>query len=230
MAKEKEDKVAAEKDPQELCEKGIAASKRGNDDEAFRCFSKAAEQGHVKAQYLLGMHYGNGQGVPKDKEKAFYWYTKAAEQGYAEAQGVLGFCYYYGNSVPKDYAKAAEWYTKAAEQGNAKAQKSLGVCYEYGAGVPKDKAKAAYWNESGKKAEADRIMASISEKAKEPREKGGFVSPLAKTAEKLYEKGFDAYVRGDYKKAFKCYSKAALLGNDNAQSAKINMLREGLAH
>jgi len=51
----------------------------------------------------------------------------------------------------------------------------------------------------------------------------------AEKAEKLYEKGFDAYVRGHYKKAFKCYSKAAELGNDNAQSAKNNMLREGLA-
>lgn len=49
----------------------------------------AAQQGLSSAQYnilVLGWHYQNGKGVPKDDAKGLEWYLKAAEQGHPESQ------------------------------------------------------------------------------------------------------------------------------------------------
>ncbi|WP_439830288.1 tetratricopeptide repeat protein, partial [Aeromonas veronii] len=61
-----------------------------DDAQALAWYRKAAEQGHAKAQYNLGVMYGNGQGVPQDDAQAVVWFRKAAEQGLAEAQYELG--------------------------------------------------------------------------------------------------------------------------------------------
>jgi hypothetical protein len=42
---------------------------------------KAAEQGHERAEFNLGMLYYNGQGVPQDDAQAVVWFRKAAAQG-----------------------------------------------------------------------------------------------------------------------------------------------------
>jgi len=53
----------------------------------MRWYTKAAEQGHAKAQYELGCCYYDTGSVSKEaKEKALHWWTKAAEQGYKRAQ------------------------------------------------------------------------------------------------------------------------------------------------
>ena len=56
-------------------------------------FQRAAERGYAPAQSILGVQYGGGEGVSKDKEKMIYWYRKAAEQGYDMAQSNLGGSY-----------------------------------------------------------------------------------------------------------------------------------------
>ncbi len=88
--------------------------------QAVYWYTKAAEQGHVNAQYSLGSLYldGDGQEVPKDFKQAVYWYTKAAEQGLVNAQYSLGHMYEYNDESPQDYRQAFFWYTKAAEQGH----------------------------------------------------------------------------------------------------------------
>lgn len=101
-------------------------------------FGMADEQGDVAAQYILGVSYLNGIGVPKDAGKAVEWFSKAAEQGLAWAQNDLARCYYNGNGMPRDVRKAVEWYHKAAEQEYAEAQFYLGVCYLCGSGVHED--------------------------------------------------------------------------------------------
>jgi len=37
--------------------------------------------GEADAQFLLGLMYDNGEGVPQDYKQAIKWYTKVAEQG-----------------------------------------------------------------------------------------------------------------------------------------------------
>jgi soluble lytic murein transglycosylase-like protein len=56
--------------------------------QAVYWYIKAAEQGHVNAQYKLGSLYldGDGKEVPQDLKQAFFWYTKAADQGHYFAQ------------------------------------------------------------------------------------------------------------------------------------------------
>lgn len=51
---------------------------------------KAAEQGHLMAQFALGQEYTAGFGIRPDFGESIKWYTRAAEQGYAPAQLELG--------------------------------------------------------------------------------------------------------------------------------------------
>ncbi len=113
---------------------------------AFAGYKKLAEQGNARAQYLLGMMYDKGQGVPKDDQQAVVWYRKAAEQGHAFAQLFLGLKYEDGRGVPKDEKQAVAWYRKAAEQGNVSAQNNLAGMYYKGKGVPKDNQMTYFWS------------------------------------------------------------------------------------
>jgi len=85
---------------------------------AIYWYKKAAEQGHIQAQYFLGKLYnfGEGEEVRQDFKLAVYWLTKAAEQGHIQAQYLLGHMYEYDDEPPQDYKLAFFWYTKAAEQ------------------------------------------------------------------------------------------------------------------
>ena len=108
-------------------DEGKAAYNRGDYATAFKEFKSLADQGDAKAQYDLGLMYGNGQGVAKNYAEAVKWYRKAAEQGDADAQSNLGFLYANGLGVPKDNTEAMKWWSKAAAQGNANAQNNLSI-------------------------------------------------------------------------------------------------------
>ncbi len=116
-----------------------------NPEEAFKCYSIAAELGLADAQSSLAYCYGQGFGVQQDYEKAVQWYLRAAEQGHATSQYNLGICYSKGRGVEKDDVEAAKWYEKVAEQGFSTAQYILGACYEGGIGVQKDLQRAVEW-------------------------------------------------------------------------------------
>lgn len=57
--------------------------------EAAEWFRKAAEQGHVQAEYNLGVMYRDGDGVERDLAEAAKWFLASAAQGNAQARGVL---------------------------------------------------------------------------------------------------------------------------------------------
>ena len=84
--------------------------------EAAKWFSRAAEQGIVRAQVNLGFMYVNGQGVAKDDQEAVRLFRLAAEQGDAMAQSNLGLMYYKGQGVQKDSIQAYMWVSLAVEQ------------------------------------------------------------------------------------------------------------------
>ena len=131
--------------PQDDLKKGIAADKAKDYPEAARWFRKAAEQGDVDAQLLLGIMYDVGRGVAQDDREAVRWYLKAAEQGDAGAQYFLGAMYKEGRGVKQDDREAVRWVRKAAEQGDAEAQYFLGVMYKEGRGVAQDYVQAHKW-------------------------------------------------------------------------------------
>lgn len=95
---------------------------RGRYAEAFSLYHQLAEQGHVKAQFNLGVMYDQGQYVTQNYAEAVSWYLKAAEQGNTNAQYNLAVKYQAGQGVIQDHTKAAYWYRKAAEEGVAEAQ------------------------------------------------------------------------------------------------------------
>ena len=126
-----------------------------NYDQAFAKLKAAADKGHKKAQYRIGLCYDKGRGVAEDDKQAVAWYQKSAEQGYAKAQYQLGKCYKNGEGIAKDEKKAVELFTKAAKQENGEAQYQLAKCYLRGKGVAKDEAKAKSWLKKAVKNEKD---------------------------------------------------------------------------
>ena len=70
---------------------------------AVEWWKKAAEQGHVHAQFELAIHYN----------------------GHSSAQIVLGLHYYQGKGVPKSKEKAIEWWRRVLEKGNTEDERML---------------------------------------------------------------------------------------------------------
>lgn len=108
----------------------------------------AAAGGNPAAEFLVGVKYTEGSGVPADLSKAAVWYQKAADKGLAPAQYRLASLYEKGRGVEKDLPKAKAWYSKAAEAGNAKAMHNLAVLFAEGGGGQPDYAAAAKWFEA----------------------------------------------------------------------------------
>lgn len=111
--------------------------------EALKWLRLAAEQGHARAQHLLGEMYVMGAG---DDTEAAKWFLRAAEKGLRSAQSQLGLMYTNGIGVPRDPGQAHAWYRKAAERGSLHAQSSLGLIYADGKGVPRDYVQAYAWS------------------------------------------------------------------------------------
>ncbi len=90
---------------------GIAADAK----QGMEWVHKAAEQGLVKAQALLGGIYFAGRGtIPRDHKQALKWLHKAAEQGDALAQTTLGELYEQNSEdVKQDWQKAFYWHSLA---------------------------------------------------------------------------------------------------------------------
>jgi TPR repeat protein len=89
--------------------------------EAYKWYSKAADQGDSKSQYRLGLMFAFWQGPRTDNAEMAKWFRLAADQGDADAQGELGLLYESGHGVPQDYVLAHKWLNLAAAQGNKEA-------------------------------------------------------------------------------------------------------------
>ncbi len=68
--------------------------KKGDKDEAFKWYVKAANKGHVKAHMSLGFIAYKGKFGQKSLDQAIESYKEAAKQGNSVAQYNLGFIYY----------------------------------------------------------------------------------------------------------------------------------------
>lgn len=122
--------------------KALQAYNRSDFATARKVFTPLAEKGQALAEYILGLMYANGQGVPESYTEALKWLQKAAEQGEAKAQFSVGVIYFKGLGMPANQAEAFKWYRRAADQGNATAQYNLGAMYAKGQTVPQDVVRA----------------------------------------------------------------------------------------
>jgi len=85
---------------------------------------QAAKQGLPNAEYMVGLFYQQGFGVPADLKAAISWYTMAAEQGMDNAQLLLGVMYAQGQGVARDYRSAYAWLNLASTSSNAQIRDS----------------------------------------------------------------------------------------------------------
>ena len=85
----------------------------------------AAEQGHTKAQHILGYRYLFGEGILQNYKDALKWFRLAAEQGYSIAQSDLGDMYKQGRAVKKDLVTAHMWFNIAASTGVIQAKQKI---------------------------------------------------------------------------------------------------------
>ncbi|EGB07629.1 hypothetical protein AURANDRAFT_27530 [Aureococcus anophagefferens] len=88
-----------------------------NDDEAYRWFLLAAQQGFTAAELQVGIAHGAGWGVAKDYVEAKRWFLRAAAKGCERAKGYL---------EQMDCKKAIRQSRPAADQGDVQAQYTLG--------------------------------------------------------------------------------------------------------
>ncbi|MBI3879829.1 MAG: sel1 repeat family protein [Verrucomicrobia bacterium] len=83
--------------------------------------AEQAARGSADAQFLLGLKFAEGKGVPQDFTNAVILFTRAAEQGQADAQNNLAICLGRGTGVKKDYVEAYKWISLAIAGGNREA-------------------------------------------------------------------------------------------------------------
>lgn len=93
---------------------------------------KAANQGHIEANYMLGVIYSFNK---KNYEKAIEYFEKSS---LSKFQFKLGDIYF----QKKDFKKAFYYFQLAAEKGSRVALYNLADCYRCGKGVEKNEKKA----------------------------------------------------------------------------------------
>jgi TPR repeat protein len=102
----------------ELLRRSAQRGARSTLPDAALWLRQAAEDGHLRAQLLLGVLYEDGSGVIQDYEQALEWYRLAASQGDTVAMYRVGSMLRRGVGADKDLIKAYAWCNIAAARGH----------------------------------------------------------------------------------------------------------------
>ena len=84
-----------------------------------------AAKGDAEMQYMLGVWFFHGEGVPSDKGKAVKLLAPAAEQGHVGASALLGRMHMSADHVAQDYVKGYRLLEYAAQKGSEWARGEL---------------------------------------------------------------------------------------------------------
>ena len=76
-----------------------------------------AQGGDIRAQYLLGRIYSEGEGVAKNDAEGVKWYRLAADRGDIVSQLALGTMYVNGRGVRRSFVRAYSWFTIVSQNG-----------------------------------------------------------------------------------------------------------------
>ena len=99
---------------------GKKAMRAMNYQKAKKCFTEAAEQGNIEANYQLGMLYSNSNYDGNNREEATKYFTVAANSNHTDAMFQTGMMY-----LGIDNVTAKIWFRKAAANGHTQAIKQL---------------------------------------------------------------------------------------------------------
>lgn len=158
----------------------------------FDYLEEAAAMGEPQAQFQLGRHLEEGEGIEKDDARAFENYQKAADQGHAAAMTFLGLCFQRGVGTAQDLSRGFACFVEAAGKGESLAMHCVGECYMEGRGVEADPGKGIEWYRRGVELDDMGCMAQLGDCF----ENGLGVEKDLRQALELYERcmegGFDA--------------------------------------
>ena len=94
--------------------------------------SKAANSGHVAAQFHIGLLWLEGKGVTQqDETEATKWLQRAASAGHPEALYNMGVLCLNGTGMPQSGKEAAHFFFEAAKLGNSEAQFRYAMVLEH---------------------------------------------------------------------------------------------------
>jgi membrane associated rhomboid family serine protease len=87
---------------------------------------RLARQGDPASQYMLGLQFAKGEGLPKDLRAAIAWYRRAAQQGDVKAQRELGLLLAgHPLGIPQNDVEAYQWLTVAGGDNTEQALRTL---------------------------------------------------------------------------------------------------------
>lgn len=129
-------------------------------EEVVLLLKKAADAGHVDAQYEYGMCFLSGVGVAfPSSRSAAKWLNKAAESGHLEAKYQLGMCLLKRTDGGKDEYMGARCLQEAADAGHLQAKCEYAKCLRNGIGVAKNKKKAKQYLQDAERAKTQQTSA-----------------------------------------------------------------------
>ena len=129
--------------------------------EVVSLLKKAADAGHVDAQYEYGMCFLSGVGVAfPSSRSAAKWLNKAAESGHLEAKYQLGMCLLKRTDGSKDVYTGARCLKEAADAGHLQAKREYAACLRNGIGVEKSKTKAKQYLQDAERAKTQQSSTS----------------------------------------------------------------------
>ena len=116
-----------------------------DEDLGVRWLSKAAEAGLVRAQAVLGAHWGQKwfeNNEESTREAAYFWTEKAAAQGdILSAQTLELYTNVHKDTLVKEFLQTLH----QASLGDPSAQQKVSMMYQFSLGVARDQEKADYW-------------------------------------------------------------------------------------
>ena len=188
-------------------------------EKSFYWAKKSADNKYPGGYYSLARHYEFSLGVLKDMNKAIELYKNAARLNLEIAIIYLADLYHEGVNVPQDYSKAREYYHEYLKKDKQiyfkKANIRLGIYYYLGLSVEKNLDLAF-------KHLNDCFTKNIGADLWMEKEIAEGLLYLARCY--YYGEG----TKKDFKQAFNCFEKSALLGNDEAQKALGILYQQGI--
>lgn len=113
--------------------------------EARRLCFLAANAGDPLGNYVQGLMYERGNGVPADPKVARTYYQLGTNAGHAPSAYRLALMLREGRGGDRDLEGGATVLWQAAEAGYPPAQRDLGIAYAEGTGVRRDAQQAETW-------------------------------------------------------------------------------------
>lgn len=208
-------------------EKGMQFYREKEYFKAYPLLEKAAQQGHVNAQYTLGVMHRYSQGCKMDEDEALRWLEVAGEQDHLEAQIACASMY---TVEKRDTKKALYWYEKAAEQGDAKSQYAVAFYNRDNQEV------ARYWAEkaAAQGHEDAQKLLKLLKPAEEPQPKTEPKPESALNREnitaelvELHHFALKAYNKKEYFQALEWFEKVAKAGHLESQIYCAQMYYRG---